>query len=91
MDDLDEMPVPSERPITYLKNPLLWAFYYLKNEYTFENAIKDMISRKGDTEMNATIVGALLGAAYGATSIDSDLLDKVLRLDTDRGDYTPKN
>ena len=40
--------------------------------------------------MNATIVGALLGAAYGATSIDRELLDKVLRLDTGRRDYTPK-
>ncbi len=40
--------------------------------------------------MNATIVGALLGAACGATSIDRELLDKVLRLDTGRRDYTPK-
>jgi hypothetical protein len=28
--DLDEMPKPHYRPISYIKTGLLWAFYYLK-------------------------------------------------------------
>lgn len=33
---IDEMPVLKEKPRNYIKKPLLWAFYYLKNGYTFE-------------------------------------------------------
>jgi hypothetical protein len=32
-DDENEMPKPNYRPISYIKIPLLWAFYYLKKEY----------------------------------------------------------
>ncbi len=59
------MPVPHERPITYFKISFLWAFYYLKNGYSYENAIKDIILKGGDTAMNAAIVGGLLGAFHG--------------------------
>jgi ADP-ribosylglycohydrolase len=85
------MPNPEIRPVSHLKIPLLWAFYYLKNEYTFENAIKDIIRKKGDTDNNAAIIGALLGAAYGVEGIPSELIDKVMRLETNRGLYTPKH
>jgi hypothetical protein len=44
-DDLDEMPKMHYRPISYLKTALLWAFYYLKKEYTFEQAMRDIINR----------------------------------------------
>ncbi len=33
IEDVSEMPKPHYRPISYIKTPLLWAFYYLKNEY----------------------------------------------------------
>lgn len=78
------------RPISYLKTALLWAFYYLKKEYTFELAMKDIINRQGDTDTNAAIVGGLLGAAYGIEGIPSELIDKVMRLETNHRLYTPK-
>ena len=65
------MPKPNYRPTTYFKVPFLWAFYYLKKEFTFEEAMKDIISKQGDTEANAAIVGGLLGAAYGIDRIPS--------------------
>lgn len=43
IDDVDEMPKAHERPVSYLKTPLLWAFYYLKHEYTLNRALKEMI------------------------------------------------
>lgn len=85
------MPEPNNRPVSHLKISLMWAFYYLKNEFTFESAIKDIIRKKGDTDNNAAIIGALLGAAYGIEGIPSELIDKVMRLETNRGLFTPKH
>jgi hypothetical protein len=39
------MPKMHYRPISYLKTALLWAFYYLKKEYTFEQAMRDIINK----------------------------------------------
>ena len=85
------MPNPEARPVSNLKIPFLWAFYYLKNGFSFENAIKDIIRKKGDTENNAAIIGGLLGAAYGIEGMPSELIDKVMRLETNRGLYSPKS
>jgi hypothetical protein len=85
------MPKPHYRPINYIKVSLLWAFYYLKNGYTFERAMKDVIAKKGDTDVNAAIIGGLLGAANGIEGIPHELIERVMRLDVNRGIYTPKN
>lgn len=79
------------RPISYLKTALLWAFYYLKKEYTFEQAMRDIINRQGDTDANAAIVGGLLGAAYGIEGIRSELIDKVMRFESNRPYQSPKD
>lgn len=65
-----EMPYPHYRPLKYVKTALLWAFYYLKNEYDFNDALKDIISKGGDTTANATIVCGLIGAAKGMKAIN---------------------
>jgi ADP-ribosylglycohydrolase len=39
--------------------------FYLRNNYTYEKAIKDIISRGGDTRSNAAIVGGMVGAVNG--------------------------
>jgi hypothetical protein len=64
------MPKPHFRPISYIKTSILWALYYLKHDYTFEVAVKDMIKRGGDTQGNGAIVGGLIGASLGLSSID---------------------
>ncbi len=62
-NDFDEMPNPSERPMRHIRISFLWSLYYLKNNYSFEKAIEDIISRGGNTRTNAAIVGGLVGAA----------------------------
>jgi ADP-ribosyl-[dinitrogen reductase] hydrolase len=47
----------------HLKVPFVWAFYYLKNEWSFQDALKDILLQGGDTETNAAIVCGLIGAA----------------------------
>ena len=59
------MPILSHIPISYIKKPFLWSLYYLKNNWTYENAIEDVIFRGGDIRSNAAIVGGLIGAVQG--------------------------
>jgi hypothetical protein len=39
VNDIDEMPKPNYRPISYIKTSILWAFYYLKNDFEYEDAL----------------------------------------------------
>ena len=64
------MPKPNYRPISYIKTSILWAFYYLKNDFEYEAAIEDMISKRGDTQANAAIVGGLLAASSGTKAFN---------------------
>jgi len=59
------MPIPHYRPISYIKTALLWSLFYLRKNNSYEEAVKDIISRGGDTRSNAALVGGLIGAAYG--------------------------
>jgi ADP-ribosylglycohydrolase len=43
--------------------------YYLKDCTNYEDAIKDILSKGGDTSMNAAIVGGLIGALHGNQDI----------------------
>ena len=87
------MPLPHYRPISYLKTPILWAFYYLKHDYNFNDAIKHILSKGGDTAANAAIVGGLIGAARGINGIDRQLVNTVLtvhqqQIDLETGEST---
>ena len=48
----------------------MWAFYYLKNDYGYEAAIRDIIKRGGDVKANAAIVGGLIGASCGTKAFN---------------------
>jgi ADP-ribosylglycohydrolase len=72
------MPIPHYRPISFIKVPILWSFYYLKKGYTYEQAIADILLKGGDTQANAAIVGGLLGAAYGESALGKERVTKVL-------------
>lgn len=60
------------------------AFYHLRNGSSFERAILDTIRMGGDTDTNAAICGALIGAYYGQGSIPVKWLTKVLSCNPDR-------
>ncbi len=57
------MPILHHIPISYIKKPFLWSLYYLKNNKTYEEAITDIVSKGGDTQRNAAIVGGMIGAS----------------------------
>jgi hypothetical protein len=86
----EEMPKPHYRPISYIKVSILWAFYYLKHEYQFEDAIRDIIKRGGDTVSNASIVGGLMGAAHGTKHINQHLKELVLANKSNDSESQPR-
>ena len=61
-----------------MKIAFVWAFYYLRNGWKYEDAIEDMLLGGGDTDTNAAIVGGLLGAAQGVSAIDENQIKTVL-------------
>jgi ADP-ribosylglycohydrolase len=54
------------------------AFYQLLHAPNLEEGIVDTIRRGGDTDTNAAIAGALLGAAWGRTAIPAQWLETLL-------------
>ena len=54
------------------------AFYELIHSTSFEEGVIDAVMQGGDTDTNAAIAGALLGAAYGRDAIPADWRKLVL-------------
>ena len=73
------MPILQIRPISFIKNSFIWAFYYLKHCYFYEDAIKDILLKGGDTSINAAIVGGLIGALHGKNSLTKHHLKVLIK------------
>ena len=67
------------------------AFYFLKNNHTYEDAIFDTLMTGGDTDTNAAIVGGLVGARWGVDGIPSEWITKGIRFDNFRKSFTELN
>ena len=61
------------------------ALYQLLHAHSVEEAIVDTVMRGGDTDTNAAICGALLGAVYGIESLPERWVNTVLNCRPDRG------
>lgn len=48
------------------------------NEQTYSGYIKDVLSRGGDTDTNAAIVGGMLGAIVGFKNLPKKYLKKMM-------------
>ena len=55
------------------------ALWQLLNAPSFEEGVVDTVMRGGDTDTNAAIAGALLGAAYGRHAVPSQWATTILR------------
>jgi hypothetical protein len=67
---------------TYQQGWLLIAFrnalWQLIHAPNLEEGVVDTVMRGGDTDTNAAICGALLGAVYGLEAVPAQWVDKVL-------------
>ena len=66
------MPQPHIKSIGVIDIAFMWAFYYLNRETSYNDALRDILLRGGDTDTNAAIVGGLLGAAEGIDGINKN-------------------
>jgi len=73
-----------QRPQEYLKNQgwaliaLQNAFYQLLHAATLEEGVVETVACGGDTDTNAAIAGALLGAVHGRDAVPSQWLSSLL-------------
>lgn len=65
----------------YVKYGFVLAFWHLYNNHSYIESITDVLARGGDTDTNACIVGGLLGACYGFSTIPNNIVEKVLNYD----------
>lgn len=60
------------------------AFFELLHAESFEEGVVRTVGAGGDTDTNAAIAGALLGAVHGVQAVPSQWLDSILRCRTPR-------
>lgn len=73
------LPVSDEASQGWVRVALQHAFHQLRHATTFEPALVATIAKGGDTDTNAAIVGALLGATLGVGAIPARWVETVRR------------
>lgn len=79
--------LPTKKNIGFLMIALQYSFYYLKHNFTYEEAMRDILFRNGDTDTNAAIAGGLLGARWGIDGIPKKWRDSTLNSVNKRSDF----
>ncbi len=79
-----ELPYARDK-IGWVKIGFSLAFHHLINDSSFTAAMRQTLLLGGDTDTNACIVGAMVGARYGASAIPIEWREAVLRCDTSKG------
>jgi ADP-ribosylglycohydrolase len=76
--DLDEGLNPNEsNRFGYTLKALSAGFWALKNASSYRDGVLQVIHEGGDADTNAAVVGAMLGAKYGFSSIPIDWVNEL--------------
>lgn len=90
LEDAQAGRLPSCHPMAgFVRIGFTHAFFHLLEQSTFENALRETLAGGGDTDTNACIVGALVGALHGIDCIPTSLVEGVLHCDTRLGHARP--
>jgi ADP-ribosylglycohydrolase len=81
----DSPPPDFQRQQGWVLIALRNAFWQLLHASDLEGGVCDTVMRGGDTDTNAAIAGALLGAVYGADGVPKQWLQAVLSCRPERG------
>lgn len=76
IDDLD-----CKTHMGHVQKAFVLAIYFLRNNEEYESAIFKTLMKGGDTDTNAAIVGALIGALHGEKNIPIYMKNPVLNFD----------
>lgn len=90
LEDAQAGRLPNCHPMAgFVRIAFTHAFFHLVKESSFETALRSTLAGGGDTDTNACIVGALVGALYGIKGIPVGLIEGVLQCDTRLGHARP--
>lgn len=67
--------------IGHVKYGFILAFHFLSIRASYEDGIRHTLLKGGDTDTNAAIVGAMLGALHGYDGIPSSMKEPMLMFD----------
>lgn len=78
-----------------MKHAICLSFYYMmmssEYELNYKDCIREIISMSGDTDTNACIAGAVVGALLGFNKLDQSMVQKLLECDvTGEGRIRPE-
>lgn len=86
---LEESATDVEVPFTpldgFVRIAFTHAFRHLRRGSSYEEAVATTLLGGGDTDTNACIVGGMIGARWGASSIPRAMREAVLGCDTSKG------
>jgi len=98
MDNIDQEKLPpADKNIGWARIAFSYSLFYLKNNMSYDAAMRDLLKRGGDTDTNCCIAGGMLGALHGCDKLPKDYVGKVLEFDAKdtgikRPDFlSPKN
>lgn len=86
----ERTPVDFLSQVGFIRIAFVNAFQHLLQETSYEKTIRDTLQKGGDTDTNACIAGALVGAAIGAEGIPKRMKAAVLDCDTRQGRPRPE-
>ena len=90
LEDAANGTLPDGQPsMGFVRIAFVHAFHHMLRSTPFVDALQNVVGYGGDTDTNACIVGALLGARIGSTGIPRNMIDAVLRCDTAKGRPRP--
>lgn len=75
------------RQMGFIKHAIVLSYYCLLvhaktgGAFTYNNAIREVISLAGDSDTNACIVGGMMGALLGFKALDEHMVRSVLSCD----------
>ena len=73
----------------FVRIAFIHAFHHMLRSTPYIDALQSVLGYGGDTDTNACIVGALVGARIGITGVPPNMIDAVLRCDTAKGRPRP--
>mmetsp|Transcript_4594 Transcript_4594/g.6934 ORF Transcript_4594/g.6934 Transcript_4594/m.6934 type:complete len:335 (+) Transcript_4594:32-1036(+) len=85
MIEAESCNLPVNRNSGWGKIALVYSVRFLLEGKSFEEAMRSILIEGGDTDTNACILGALIGAARGLSGIPAEYTEKVLTWEPKKG------
>lgn len=79
--------IPATKHIGFILIAFSYSFFYLKQNVSYDEALRKTLKLGGDTDTNAAIVCGLVGARWGSQGIPESYRNAVLNAEPKRPDF----